>query len=147
MYEVQSELYIHAAASAAWSKFSRLADWPIWNSEILDARWLSGKPWQENSRFLLRHKSLFGSTKETHALLRMVVPGQSALWESQGAGMTVVHSAAFRPEVGGCRLSARHSYHGAPSLLLWLLQGRQQQKLDRAMAELKGYIESWKASD
>lgn len=141
VFQVQSELYIHAARGAVWQAFTRLADWPRWNSEILAAGWLEGKPWQEGSIFELRHRSLFNAVTTTQAVLRMVAPESTAVWESNAGGMQVVHTVNLRDDLGGCRLSARHAYHGAPAYGLRLLAGRQQAKLDHAMRELKEYVE------
>ena len=141
VFQVQSQLYIHAAREAAWKKFTNLADWPRWNSEILATEWVTGTPWEEGSVFALRHKSLLGATTTTVATLRMVVAGQAATWESTGAGMQIINSARFDDDLGGCKLTARHSYHGAPAYLLRLLKARQQRTLAGAMEELKEYVE------
>jgi hypothetical protein len=140
MFQVQDEIHIHAAREAVWTKFARLHEWPRWNSEILDTEWLQGEPWAEGSRFALRHRSLLGVTTTT-AVLRMVSPGRTAVWESHAMGMTIVNSANFADDLGGCKLTARHAYHGAGSLVLRLFRTRQQTTLEQAMRELKSYIE------
>lgn len=141
MMSVTSTIYIHAAPATAWAFFSRLEDWPVWNSEILEAGWIAGAPWQEASRFRLRHRSLLGTTATTDAILNMVVSGQVAVWESHAMGMTLVNTARFDASSGGCRLTASHTYHGAPALLLRLVRRRQQRTLERAMHELKRAVE------
>ena len=138
--QVSADLYIHAAAAAVWQKLSRLEEWPRWNSQILEARWLQGDAWQEGSVFQLRHKSLFGTTTTT-ATVRMCVPGDTVVWESTGAGMTIVSGAQFRDEVGGCKLTARHTYHGVVVYALHLIRHRQQKILEAAMRELKESVE------
>ena len=140
-FQVQDEIYIHAASQAVWRKFSRLSEWPQWNSEILAARWVQGDEWQEGSILELRHKSLFGTEATTTAVIRMCVPGNTVVWESRTAGMTVVNSASFADDVGGCKLTARHAYHGMPTLALRLLSGRQRSNLEQAMRELKRFVE------
>ena len=139
--DIQGEIYIHSAAGAAWEKFSRLEEWPQWNREIIDAGWLGESRWQEGSTFQLRHKSLFGLTATTNAVLRMVVQGNIAVWETTGSLLQVVHSANFQDQVGGCLLSARHTYHGPLSLPLQLFRSRQQRLLEQGMSELKVFIE------
>ena len=140
MFQVQDELFIQAAREAVWRKFTRLHEWPLWNSEILAADWVSGEPWTEGARFSLRHRSLLGETT-TVAVLRMVSPGRAAVWESQALGMTIVNSANFADDLGGCKLTARHAYHGAGSLVLRVFKARQQATLARAMRELKTVVE------
>lgn len=140
-FQVQDELYIHAASQAVWRKFSQLSEWPQWNSEVLAARWVQGGEWQEGSILELRHKSLFGTEATTTAVIRMCVPGNTVVWESRTAGMTVVNSASFADDVGGCKLTARHAYHGMPTLALRLLGGRQRSNLEQAMRELKRFVE------
>ncbi len=141
MFQVESTIYIHATPPAVWLQFARLEEWPRWNSEILAAEWLQGEKWHEGSVFVLHHHSLLGSTKRTTATLKMVVVAQSVVWESQSMGITVVNSARFADSTGGCRLTARHSYHGALSLPLRLFRQRQQHALEGAMRELKEAVE------
>ena len=93
------------------------------------------------SIFQLRKMSLFGTETTTTAVIRMCVPGNTVVWESQSSGMTVVNSASFADDVGGCKLTARHTYHGLPTLLLRLFAGRQRSNLQQAMHELKAYVE------
>ncbi len=140
-FQVQDELYIHAASDTVWQKFSRLDDWPRWNSEVISADWVQGAHWQEGSIFHIRHKSLMGMKTTTPAIVRMCVPATTVVWESNASGITVVNSASFSDEVGGCKLSARHTYHGMPTLALRLLGGRQQKNLENAMRELKEFVE------
>ena len=140
-FHVQDEIYIHAASQSVWQIFSKLHHWPRWNSEVLAAQWLSDDSWHEGSTFELRHKSLFGSETTTKAILRMCVPGDTVVWESQGAGMTVVNSASFADDIGGCKLTARHTYHGLATFGLRIIKGRQQANLRQAMLELKQYVE------
>lgn len=140
-FQVQDELYIHAASEAVWQKFSRLEDWPRWNSEVLSASWVQGEAWKEGSIFNIRHKSLMGMKTTTAAVIRMCLPANTVVWESNASGIAVVNSASFADEVGGCKLTARHAYHGLPTLALRLLSARQQSNLENAMRELKGFVE------
>ena len=64
-----------------------------------------------------------------------------AMHASCASGITVVNSASFTDEVGGCTLTARHAYHGLPTLALRLLSARQQSNLGNAMRELKVFVE------
>ena len=141
IFQVESELYIHAARGAVWQAFTRLDEWQRWNSEIVATRWVEGEPWREGSIFELRHRSLFNRVTSTEAILRMVSPMRTAAWESAAGGIQVVNSATLRDDVGGCLLTARHAYHGRAAHGLRLLAGRQQAKLDNAMRELKAYVE------
>ncbi len=84
IFQVESELYIHAARGAVWQAFTRLDEWPRWNSEIVATRWVEGEPWQEGSIFELRHRSLFNRVTSTEAILRMVSPTRTATWEKRG---------------------------------------------------------------
>lgn len=140
MFQVQDEVYIQAAREAVWRKFANLQDWPRWNSEVLETEWISGEPWVEGARFALRHRSLLGVTT-TEALLRMVSPARAVVWESSVMGMTVINSANFADDLGGCKLTAKHAYHGAGALVLRLFKARQQRILAQAMRELKSYVE------
>jgi hypothetical protein len=138
---VTAELYIHASSAAVWQKLSLLDQWPRWNSEVLGVRWTEGKPWADGARFAIRHRTFLGLTTETTATVRMCVPGNAAVWESQGFGLTVVNSVNFKDVVGGAKLTATHTYHGP---LVWLIQlsvARQQKLLETAMQALKGFVE------
>ena len=140
-FQIAGEIYIHASRGRVWRLFTRLEEWPRWNSEILEAGWVTGEPWTEGAVFELRHKSLFGAVTATRATLRMVVPEMSAVWESRSAGMHIVHSAHFQDDLGGCKLTARHAYSGVGAAGLMLLKGRQQAKLAEAMEALKRHVE------
>jgi hypothetical protein len=140
-FQIVDEIHIQVARGSVWRVFTRLEDWPLWNSEIIEASWLEGEPWTEGAVFELRHKSLFGAVTATRATLRMVVPEMSAVWESQGAGMHIINSAHFQDDLGGCKLTAKHAYSGIGAAGLMLLKGRQQAKLAAAMEELKQHVE------
>ncbi len=144
-FSVEATIQIHAATGAVWEKFCPVGEWPRWNPEIVSARWLQGPAWEEGSVLELRHCSLLGRVVTTRAVVRMAasrdVSGRTVVWESQGAGMVAVHTAQFSDNLGGCRLYARHTYHGWLALLLALLRGRQEAKLRQAMAALKAYVE------
>lgn len=137
---MRAELFIRAAPEAVWAAFTRLDDWPRWNKEMVAAAWRQGAPWQEGSQFVLRHHSLFG-VRESTVLLRMCAPGSTVVWETSALGLVAVSSAQFQPALGGCKLSARHSYHGALSPLLLLLRPRQLRNLEIAMQGLKNFVE------
>lgn len=140
-FQIVDEIHIQAARGGVWRVFTRLEEWPLWNSEIIEANWVEGEPWTENAVFELRHKSLFGAVTATRAVLRMVVPETSAVWESRGAGMHIVNSAHFQDDLGGCKLTAKHAYSGIGAAGLMLIKGRQQAKLAAAMEELRRYVE------
>ncbi len=36
-----------------WQKFQKLEEWPWWNPVIGQARWISGRPWEKGSQFLM----------------------------------------------------------------------------------------------
>ena len=56
-------------------------------------------------------------------------------------GLQIVNTASFSDDAGGCKLRAKHTYHGPMSLIVQLLRGRQQQLLETAMQELKEFVE------
>ena len=68
----------------------------------------------------------------------MCVPANTVVWESNASGITVVNSASFADDVGGCKLTARHAYHGMPTLALRLLSGRQQRQPGKCDARVEG---------
>ena len=139
-------IQLYVARATVWQAFIRLQDWPQWNTEIVAAAWVHGDPWLEGSTFELRHRSLLGTETTTSALLRLVAPGMSAVWESAALGIHVVNSAHLKDNLGGCKLTAKHSYRGIGAAGLRLIKGRQQAKLDTAMQELKRYCERGVAS-
>ena len=136
---VTAEVYIHAARAAVWDKFTQLTDWPRWDSSILAARWVSGGAWQENARFELRQQGGFGATT-TIAVIRMVVPGDTTVWEAE-TNAQIVHSAHFRDDLGGCKVQLRDTYHGLAVLTHWPWRGSQQSRLEARLHALKAYIE------
>jgi len=138
--QVQSDIYIHAAAGAAWQKFSQLENWPSWSKSILDTQWLEGQPWEEGSRFQLYHHSMLGQAT-TIARIRMSVPGNTVVWESSQPGILVVNSVRFNSTAGGCTFWARHAYHGPLAFIFQFLRARQQRNLEDAVQEFKSYVE------
>ena len=125
----------------AWRKFNDIRQWSTWNHSIESATWLQGDPWTEGAILLIRHGTLLGSTVNDKATIRMVVPESAAVWEVSRPGLQVVYSTNFRDDLGGCRLEARHTYHGLGALALLMIRSRQARNLTSAMAALKRYIE------
>jgi hypothetical protein len=133
---------IHAARPTVWQNFRAIESWPQWNQEVMHARWITGEPWSDGAIFHITHKTLFGLSKETSYIVRMCVPGRSAIYESTAHfPVSTLCSVQLSDSLGGCQLEARHNYSGPAAPLLYLLLGRQKAKLHQAMSALKAHIE------
>ena len=139
--QIESDIYIHAAAAAVWVVVSRVERWPDWHPQVIGAAWAEGTPWADGARLRLRLRSPLGLPVTSTALIRMAVPGSTVVWEGTLLGVVAVHSFRFADEVGGCRVTERESYHGFMSPIMALLRGRQQRAFDTALANLKAQIE------
>ena len=142
-FSIAAEIYIHAARGTVWQKFCQRQEWPRWDAQIGPGRWLDNQTpteWQEGDRFQMQTQSPLGLHLET-AVVRMVVPDDTLVWESAAAGVNVVHSAHFADELGGCKVRVRNTYHGLAVFLLWLSRGRQQKQLADSLHAFKEYVE------
>lgn len=137
---VESDIYIHAARGAVWEKFTDLDTWPRWNPSVLVAQWRSGNRWQEGATFSIQQQSRWGERTRL-AVIRMVVPDDTTVWESGGGGQQTVHSAHLTDDLGGCKIRLRETYHGPWVFALYLGRGQQRARLETALREFKAYIE------
>ena len=137
---VESDIYIHAARGAVWEKFADLDTWPRWNPSVLTAQWRSGNRWQEGATFSIQQQSRWGERTRL-AVIRMVVPDDTTVWESGGGGQQTVHSAHLTDDLGGCKIRLRETYHGPWVFALYLGRGQQRARLETALREFKAYIE------
>lgn len=142
-FSITAEVYIHAARGTVWQKFCQLQEWPRWDSQVIAAHWLDNPTpteWQENARLQIQTLGRWGPRQET-AIVRMVVPAATVVWESITPGINIVHSTHFADELGGCKLRVRNSYHGLAVFQVWLARGRQQRQLEETLHAFKEYIE------
>ncbi len=139
--QIESDIYIHAAAAAVWAVVSRVERWPDWHPQVISAKWTGGTPWADGAKLTLRLRSPLGLPVTNTALVRMAVPGSTVVWEGALFGVVAVHTFRFADEVGGCRVIERESYHGVASPVMALIRGRQQRAFDTALANLKTQIE------
>ena len=138
-HTIAAEIYIHVARGMAWQKFIQISDWPRWDSSILAAHWLSGELWQEGARFQLRQQNRFGATT-TSAVIRMVVPSDMTVWESE-TSLPIVQSAHFADNLGGCKVQLRYTGHGLAVFANYLGQGSIQRRLEKNLRTFKQYVE------
>lgn len=139
-FTTEAEVYIHAAARAVWRRFTRLADWPLWDAGVANAVWTHGEPWQDGAMFEVHRRG--GLPAAERAVVRMAVPGEAAVWESSRPGLLVVHAVRFSDELGGCKMSAQRAYHGSLASLLGLLfRRREARSLQSSLAALAAMIE------
>ena len=139
--QIESDIYIHAAAAAVWTVVSRVDTWPDWHPQVISAQWVEGKPWADGAKLRLRLRSPIGLPITNTAVIRMAVPGSTVVWEGALFGLVAVHAFHFADEVGGCRVTERETYHGVMSPVMALFQGGQQRAFDTALANLKTQIE------
>ncbi len=140
---LEAALYIHAARGAVWEKFCQLTVWPRWHPAVRAAHWLEPPPqgqWQENARFQVEKQGRLGATRSV-AIVRMVLPNDTLVWESSGPSLHIVHSAHFTDEVGGCKVQLRKTYHGLATLPIFLWRSGQQSQLEQSLRNLKAWVE------
>jgi hypothetical protein len=138
---VENDIFIHSARATVWNRFTNLQTWSLWNPQVEEITWAQGSPWSEGSVMIIRQRTLLGMPRLTYAQLRMAARGSAVVWESQFTGFSAVHSARFTDDLGGCRLSARHTYQGPVVPLLWILKPRQRRLLVESMARFKTFVE------
>lgn len=139
--QIESDIYIHAAAAAVWAVVSRVDAWPDWHPAVISASWAEGTPWTDGAKLRLRLRSPLGLPVTNTAVIRMAVPGKSVVWEGALFGTVAVHTFRFADDVGGCKVTERETYHGVTSPVMALVRGRQQRAFDTALANLKAQIE------
>ena len=89
----------------------------------------------------LQVRNFLGATASGHAVVRMCLPGEVAVWETAMMGLAVVASVWLSDELGGCRLAVRKAYHGPASLAMIALRGRHRRSLIQGLQNLKSLIE------
>lgn len=137
----QSEIFIHAAPAAVFRAFTNIGGWATWYPGVVGARWAEGEPWREGSRFAIETRNVLGITTSAVGTVRLRSLDQVIVWESVGSGLTVVATARFEDEVGGCRLTLSKNFHGPLSLLMPLLVARQRGQVTTGLNTLKAQIE------
>lgn len=141
MASIEADIYIHAAPAAVYRRFANVAEWPTWYPGVLNARWRSGSAWSDGAQIELQVRNLLGMAVTGRATVRMSVPNRALVWEMEMMGSSIVATANFEEEVGGCKLVLQKNYHGALAAALPLLRGRQSGQLEQGLAVLKREIE------
>ncbi len=137
----QADVYIHAASPAVFRAFSDITRWRDWYPGVLGARWVDGEPWDENARFAIETRNVLGATTAGEAIVRMSVLDDLLVWENNVPGLSVVATARFEDEVGGCKLTLRKTYHGPLAVGMTLLGARQRRMLTEGLGRLKQRVE------
>lgn len=141
MATIKTDIYIHAAPAAVYRRFTDISGWPTWYPGVVRARWRRGSAWSDGAEMELQVRNLLGMTVTGTATVRMSVPNRTLVWETEMMGSSIVATANFEEEVGGCKLVLQKNYHGALAAALPLLRGRQAGQLERGLAVLKREIE------
>ncbi len=138
-FQVNEEMYIHAAREAVWAHWVRVGDWPRWRTDVSRATWIAGQPWQEGASFVLQPSGA-GAGEERY-LIRMVVPADTTVWETGRGGQEMVYSLRLVDQVGGCKVLLRCTFHGWGSLLKRLNTAGETARLQAMLAALKVAVE------
>lgn len=138
---MEAEIYIHAAPSAVYTKFSDITHWASWYPGVVQAQWVEGQPWQDNARFVVRVRNVLGGTSSGTAVVRMSSPGKLLVYENSMSGLQIVATIGFEEDLGGCKVRIRKRYYGPLAFIMPLLGGRQRRQLNRGLANLKVQIE------
>lgn len=141
MSSIEADIYIHAAPAAVYRRFTDISEWSSWYPGVLNASWRSGHDWNEGAEIALQVRNVLGMATNGVAIVRMSVPNSRLVWEAMLAGSSIVASAHFQEDVGGCLLTIQKTYHGPLALALPLLRGRQTGQLEAGLAQLKRNIE------
>jgi len=141
MAEIVADEYIHAAPAAVYRRFVDIAAWPSWFPGVASTTWLADATWRENAQFRLRLRNPLGVMGQGVATIRMNVPNSVAVWETAMPGFTVINTARFAEEVGGCKVTLRQNVHGALAWLTPFLRGAQSRALAEGLATLKQAVE------
>lgn len=138
-FQVNEEIYIHAAREAVWARWGRVGDWPRWRMDVSQATWVTRQQWQEGATFALQ--STNGNAAELRYLIRMVVPADTTVWETGSGGQGMVYSLHLADQVGGCKVSLRCTFHGWGSLVKRLNTAGEKAKLQTILTALKTAVE------
>lgn len=136
-FQVATDLYIHAARAAVWSRFCWISEWPRWRADIAEAAWVYGHTWQEGAQFTVTSP---GARPEVFTI-RMAVPDDTTVWESESTGQSMVYSFHLTDQVGGCKVSLRCTFHGWHSLLKRVNTNAEKARLHAVLTELKEMVE------
>ena len=131
--QIQAELYIHTARESIWRKFTRLADWPAWQPDVIAIQWRLGNNWQEEAQFEVH----YARQKKSRYIIRMVSPGMVTVWEDMGPAQTAVYMLHCTDQVGGCKVTLSCTYHGVAVALQWLQRSRRQRQLRSILEALQ----------
>lgn len=136
-YQITTDLYIHAARAAVWSRFCRVSEWPRWRVDVVQATWVHGHTWQEGAQFTVSTPT---SGPESYTI-RMVVPDDTTVWENNSTGQGLVYSLHLLDQVGGCKVTFRCTFHGWGSLLKRVAAGAERARLHTVLTALKEVVE------
>jgi hypothetical protein len=85
-----------------WQKFQKLEEWPWWNRVVGQAKWLSGKPWQEGSQFLM--ELVHPRKMSFRPVILESAPPSKVGWVGKTTGVTGEHWFSFEPQADGTTL-------------------------------------------
>jgi hypothetical protein len=85
-----------------WQKFHKLEEWPWWNRVVGRAKWLSGKPWDKGSQFLM--DLVYPRKISFRPTIIEAAPPNRVGWVGKTTGFTGEHWFSFEAQPDGTTL-------------------------------------------
>lgn len=85
-----------------WQKFHKLEEWPWWNRVVGRAKWLSGKPWEKGSQFLM--DLVYPRKISFRPTIIEAAPPNRIGWVGKTTGFTGEHWFSFEAQPDGTTL-------------------------------------------
>src|SRR5450759_3392446 len=82
-----------------WQKFHKLEEWPWWNRVVGRAKWLSGKPWEKGSQFLM--DLVYPRKISFRPTIIEAAPPNRIGWVGKTTGFTGEHWFSFEAQPDG----------------------------------------------
>ena len=85
-----------------WQKFHKLEEWPWWNRVVGRAKWLSGRPWEKGSQFLM--DLVYPRRISFRPTIIEAAPPNRIGWVGKTTGFTGEHWFSFEAQPDGTTL-------------------------------------------
>lgn len=135
--QANASTFIQASRRRAWDVFSDTDSWPAWYAGIHRAAWVEGAAWSDGSVLRLERRG-----GPLLARIRLVAEANMAVMEMHMWGSTAVFVFEVADSVGGCRASARETWHGPATWLGPVTRPARMQALTRSMDAFRHHAEA-----
>lgn len=140
---LNASIRIDATPDAVLSTFQAIERWSMWYPGVVDAGWISGKPWKPGAVMQVQVRNSLGMLVKSRAVVLPAENGRNGpmlCWENRAPGLVTVCYAWVEATADGSRFTLQKRYRGVAVPLLWLMKGRQERMVQEALVNLQEHL-------